>query len=486
LAESVVAVGFLGDALDDATRRLLLQHRFAGYILFARNLSTLEGARALTDELRALHPTPPGPIIAIDQEGGRVMRIRDGVEPLPSMMAVGSANDLELTRKLGEQIAHDLRRVGANLDFAPVLDLAIDPASTIIGTRSFGDNPEIVARLAGALAGGMGRGGIVPTFKHFPGHGSTAVDSHLALPTIMVDPAILHLRDLAPFSELLPHARAAMSAHVVVEAIDPTRPATLSPEVMRSLLRETCAFNGVLFTDDLEMGALARFGSVPERALAAIAAGADCAVIGEATNDAIAAGEEIETAIARGTLREWRLREAAMRLQMLRSTLSWPLALDAKAPHPGIGAVIAAKAIARARGNPKAAANDCIVVSIDSDADLSAPAWGKERISIHTQENGEVERALSAIATSGLRPIILSRRSHLDERAVAAIAGLLAGYPDSIFVSTLEPFDIVRFPQARHILCAFGEDALHMKACADALFTDAPFQGHVPVHLPRA
>ncbi len=446
----------------------------------------MERARALTDALRSLRPDDPMPILAIDQEGGRVARLREGVAAMPSMMAVGAAADLDLARQLGEQIAHDLRRIGANVDFAPVLDLAIDRASTVIGTRSFGDNPERVADLAGAFASGMGRRGIVPTFKHFPGHGSTAVDSHVALPTITLPPPILHVRDLAPFCDLLPHARAAMVAHVVVEAVDRERPATLSEEVLKTLLRESCSFNGVAFTDDLEMGALDRFGTIPERAATAIQAGADCALIGERLDAAMPAVREIAARIARGEMREWRLREAGMRMRMLRATLAAPIPLDAPAPFPNVGTTIAARAVVRVRGTPRARANESIVVRFGVEGDLGPGGLGAEEAPrLHPGEPASVERTLSALASSGRRPVLLSYRTHLDAAAIDAIRRIVDRFPESIFVSTMEPFDIETAPFVNHALCCFGSDMLHLHAAAAAIFAGAPTNGKLPVTLAR-
>ncbi len=128
------------------------------------------------------------------------MRLRDGVEPMPPMMALGAADDLELARRAGEQIAFDLRRAGCTMDFAPVLDLALDPRNTVIGTRSFGADPQQVAELGAAFGRGLRAGGILPCYKHFPGHGATAVDSHEALPAIEADEATLRARDLVPFA----------------------------------------------------------------------------------------------------------------------------------------------------------------------------------------------------------------------------------------------------------------------------------------------
>ncbi len=202
-AAGIVCVGFEGTRIDRALERRLRELPVAGLILFARNVESLAQTRSLTDRIRHIYVNP---IIAIDQEGGRVARLRSGVEEFPVMLAVAAAHDVSLARQAGEQMAFDLRRAGVNVDFAPVLDLALHSANTVIGSRSFGDDPHQVVKFAGAFASGLRAQGIAPTFKHFPGHGSTALDSHLELPVIDVDAAKLRSRDLLPFAQLLPHA----------------------------------------------------------------------------------------------------------------------------------------------------------------------------------------------------------------------------------------------------------------------------------------
>ena len=229
--------------------------KFGAYVLFNDAGAPVKTVRALTDALRARQNDTP--LIAVDQEGGVVARLRDGVETMPPMMALGAADDLDLTRRAGEQLAFDLRRSGCTLDFAPVLDLALDPRNTVIGTRSFGSDPQRVAALGKSLASGLLAGGITPCFKHFPGHGATAIDSHQALPFVDCSEAELRARDLVPFAAVAATAPAMMNAHVVARAFDAERPATLSVRIATGLLREELGFHGALFTDCLEMGALA-------------------------------------------------------------------------------------------------------------------------------------------------------------------------------------------------------------------------------------
>ncbi len=315
LAASVVITGFRETPPD---------FPFAGFIFFDRDSASLAELRALTDALRARYDGLP-PILAIDQEGGRVMRLRDGVAPMPPAAEIGASGDEALAERIGAQCAHDLRRAGCNLNFAPVLDLAVDPRNTVIGDRSFGADPAAVTRMARAFARGLERGGVLATYKHFPGHGATAVDSHNALPTIEIDEATLRARDLAPFAAVAGEAHAMMTAHVVVRALDPNHPATLSRRILQMLLRDELGFRGVCFTDCLQMAAIAGENGNTQGALEALRAGADALTVSDDPTLAIAIVERLERALEEGDLAMERLQEAAARVDALRALLQPPL-----------------------------------------------------------------------------------------------------------------------------------------------------------------
>ena len=290
LAAGVVCVGFQGTRISSDLEALLRKTPLAGLILFARNIESLEQTRALTDRIRELVRDP---ILAIDQEGGRVARLRDKVEELPSMLAVAATGDPDLAERAGAQLAFDLRRAGLNVDYAPVLDLMLMRMNTVIGARAFGDDPEQVIRFGDAFARGLRSQGIVPTFKHFPGHGSTEVDSHLDLPAIDLDERTFRSRDLVPFARLLPGAEALMTAHIIVRSLDPEHPATLSPRILTDLLRTEIGFDGVCFTDCMQMDAIAKSVGPTEGAVLALLAGADCVLISHSTELAVEAVERI-------------------------------------------------------------------------------------------------------------------------------------------------------------------------------------------------
>ena len=281
LPPRAAVVGLAGTELDPAERELLLALPPAGIILFQRNCADRSQLRRLTDELRALEPARRLPIL-IDQEGGRVMRLRPPEwRALPSARDIGDLAALDrqagrdAARLLGRLIAHDLREVGIDIDCAPVLDVATPAMTEAIGSRSFSARPELVAELASAFAQGLLAGGVAPVIKHLPGHGRAVVDSHLELPIVAASAAELAGGDFAPVRALA-HLPFAMTAHVVYPALDPGGPATTSWRVITDIIRGDLGVQAVLLSDDLAMSALS--GTPADRAAAALAAGCELAL----------------------------------------------------------------------------------------------------------------------------------------------------------------------------------------------------------------
>jgi beta-N-acetylhexosaminidase len=269
-------VGIAGASLSAAESEMLLRHRPAGVILFGRNVQDPAQLCALTAELHRI--LPDGGVVLVDQEGGRVARLRP---PLwrghPPAAAIGRLFDRNVSNGLraawitGALIGADCADAGFDVVCAPVLDLAYPGAHDVVGDRSFGADPVGVARLGRAMAAGLLAAGMQPVGKHAPGHGRAKVDSHLALPRVEAN-------DLSP--DILPFALNAdlpwaMTAHILYTALDPSHPATLSAEIIGSIIRAT-GFKGVLVTDDLAMQALT--GSPADNAVTALAAGCDMAL----------------------------------------------------------------------------------------------------------------------------------------------------------------------------------------------------------------
>ncbi|MGA7355145.1 MAG: beta-N-acetylhexosaminidase [Candidatus Cybelea sp.] len=473
LAHGVIMAGITGTNFDRSGPR------FGGYLLFGGDGISLQAIRSLTDSLRSDARAPL--LIAIDQEGGRVARLRAGVEPMPAMMALGAADDIDLADRAGEQIAFDLRRAGCTLDFAPVLDLAIEPSNTVIGTRSFGADPQRVASLGVAFGKGLQRGGILACFKHFPGHGATAIDSHEALPAVDDDEATIRARDIVPFAAVAHEAPAMMSAHVVFHAFDAERPATLSPRIANDLLRVELGFRGAFVTDCLEMNAVAESGS-RLGAVEALAAGADLLIFSHDIALAAAAAEAIELAVEQGHVALSRLEEAHERVSRLRETGSAPLPIDAFPPHPGIGREIGRRAITLLRGIPHADPLSSIAVSFGSERRVlepEAPAL-EELLAPLEPSSQEAETLLAELEARERRPILLARRAHCHPSQAQTILRILERNSDALVVSVREPFDTALFPGARHVLAAYGDDVASIGGLADVIFGGSMPTGRLP------
>ena len=283
-----------------AERDLLAERRVAGVCLFGRNVVDRFQVSDYVAELRSLAGADL--IVAIDQEGGGVLRLRDVPFP-PAAMSLGSADDELLTERVAAATARGLRSVGVNLDFAPVADVNSNPNNPVIADRSFGSDPDLVSRHVSAFVRGLQGEGVAATLKHFPGHGDTDVDSHLALPTLRHDADHLETVDLKPFrAGMAAGAAAIMSAHIVMPEIDPHLPATLSRSAMHGLLRTTLGFQGVIVTDALDMRAIKDNWPAQLAAVMSLEAGTDLPVVIGTAAENRAVLDEVESAAADGRL----------------------------------------------------------------------------------------------------------------------------------------------------------------------------------------
>ncbi len=310
----LVMVNIDGKHLDDAQARFLAEHHIRAVCLFRGNIGTEQEVRQLTADLRAV--MGPQALIGIDQEGGAVVRVTF-LPQAPSAMALGAANDEELAESVGAAIARGLKSLGINWNFAPVLDVNNNPANPVIGERSFGDDPDLVTRLAGAWMRGALREGVACCVKHFPGHGDTHVDSHHNLPIVDKSLAELNALELVPFHKLRRETPAIMTAHIVYPQLDPEYPATLSRQMLGRVLREDISYEGVVITDSLRMKAIHnRFGH--ERAAPlALQAGADMVMALGSREDQLGALRAIERALDDGTLTPAQLACSNTRLDTL-------------------------------------------------------------------------------------------------------------------------------------------------------------------------
>lgn len=315
-AGRVLMVGYPAGPVPETVAELAREGALAGVVLFKRNLPNVHVALEATTEYRALHAAHSRPLIAVDQEGGRVARLGAPVLQLPPARELARRGP-DATRAAARVLGRQLRVLGFNVNFAPVLDVDTNPDNPIIGDRAFAHSADGVVEAALPFADGLRDAGVIACGKHFPGHGDTDTDSHLALPRLAHDLSRLRAVELAPFKAATGRVPAIMSAHVVFDALDPGVPATLSRRVITDLLRGELGFEGAIISDDLEMKAIAdHFGS-GEAAVRAIDAGCDLLLVCSEVRRAL----EVRTALLQRAESDSgfaaRLRDAAMRVDRL-------------------------------------------------------------------------------------------------------------------------------------------------------------------------
>jgi len=310
------AVGFQGTTASPEVLDLIWRGVY-GVILFGRNVESAEQVAALVAELKAAAGRPL--LVSIDQEGGRVARLRapQGFTELPPMRAVGATGDEALAHEVGALLGRELRAIGVDQDYAPVVDVDTNPANPVIGDRSFSRDPREVARMGTAVARGLQSAGVAACAKHFPGHGDTSQDSHTHLPRLPHGLDRLREVELVPFRALAAAGVASvMTAHVVFEALDPRRPATLARAVL-ALLRQDCGFDGCVISDDLEMKAVAEHFPLEETVPASLAAGVDALLVCHRADVQHRAIDLARDAVEDGRVGRERLSEARRRVAAL-------------------------------------------------------------------------------------------------------------------------------------------------------------------------
>ena len=280
LCGQLLVVGFEGSSIPQDLACDLAAGLRAGVILFRHNMPSLTSTWKLTRQIVSSVDSRLPPLICIDQEGGRVTRLPEPISALPSMRRLGALHDAQLIERAAETVGRGLCTLGINCNFAPVLDVDSNPSNPVIGDRSFSNRPHDVAHLGLAFANGLRRGGVLACGKHFPGHGDTSRDSHSELPIVAKSLAELEDVELIPFREAAATSIGSlMTAHVLYKCLDNSQPATLSQLIITDLLRAQWGYDGLVISDDLQMGAIANSYSTGVAAVLAIRAGCDMLLI---------------------------------------------------------------------------------------------------------------------------------------------------------------------------------------------------------------
>jgi beta-N-acetylhexosaminidase len=447
-----------------ATR--LTAEGIGGWVIFGYNIESAGQLAGLTAQVRAAGPDV---LLGIDEEGGDVTRLAHAVgSPYPGNAALGAVNDTALTEQIYRCIGLELAAAGINLNLAPTLDVNVEDDNPVIGTRSFGADPGLVAAHAAAAVTGLQSVGVAACAKHFPGHGATATDSHLELPTVDVGVDVLWERELPPFAAAIKAgAKSIMTAHIRVPALTGALPATFSRRVLVDLLRGELGFTGCLVTDALEMrGAAVLTGGVPGAAVASLAAGADLLCLGAQIDEALveATVAEMATALADGRLPLVRLEQAAARVDALAADARPDYSAAALATAgPGYDAALRA---IRVTGELPPL-DDALIVQVESESSIAAGPvpWG---LAAHTSLPVTRVASDAPAPRAGGRPVIVvGRNLHRLPGAPALVETLAAGGPVVVvemgWPSTWRPVGV------RAFLVTYGASHANGAAAARAL-----------------
>jgi beta-N-acetylhexosaminidase len=449
--------GFAGLRSPEWVRRWV-ERGLGGVVLFGQNIESTGQVRDLNASLRAERDDL---LVATDEEGGDVTRLeaRRG-SSYPGNWALGIVDDPELTEGVAASIAAELAGVGINLDFAPVADVNSNPDNPVIGIRSFGREPSLVARHVRAFVTGLQGGGVAGCAKHFPGHGDTSQDSHLELPVVEGNVA----EALEPFRAAIDAGvRSIMTAHVLVPELA-AQQATLSREILQELLRDELGFGGVAITDALEMRAVADTVGVEEGAVLALAAGADALCLGADIDEPIvsAVHAAVVDAVREGRLAEERLGEAAGRVQAL---AVWAATPPASTPRPELGARAAALAL-RSNGAVGLSAPP-LIVDLRPSASIAAGEAGHGLADIMDVAAAVVVREGDPLPEPNGRPlVVVVRDAHRHEWERAAVERLLGQAPQVVVVETGLP---LWQPEGAAYVASYGGGRANLEAAATEL-----------------
>ncbi|MER6708289.1 glycoside hydrolase family 3 protein [Streptomyces fumanus] len=493
LALSVLQPGFVGTEAPDWVLRDIAGG-LASVVLFSRNIVSPEQVARLTGQLRAENPAL---IVAIDEEAGDVTRIESATgSSRPGNFALGTVDDVALTEAVAADLGQELRAAGVSLDYAPSADVNSNPDNPVIGVRSFGTGPEVVSRHTAAWVRGLQSAGVAACAKHFPGHGDVAVDSHHDLPVCTARREEIEAGALPPFRAALDAGvRAVMSAHLLVPAYDPDRPATLSPRILQDLLRGELGFDGLVVSDAIEMGAVTRRYGIGGATVRAVAAGVDAVCVGGESAEAATAhllADALCEAVADGRLPEERLAEAAVRV---REFADWSVKLREAGAAPqggasqggaGIGQVAARRAvrISGPAGNalPLTAAPHVVELAPVTNLAIGKETpWGvaaplRERLpdttAVRVRED-ELRDGTAVLAECALRPavgrplVVVVRDAARHTWMSRALTDLTTARPDAVTVEMGLPGP--GLPDTGVRICTYGASTASGVAVAEVL-----------------
>ncbi|WP_223067915.1 beta-N-acetylhexosaminidase [Paenibacillus caui] len=300
----MVIVGLEGTTLQEQTRKMIDTYKVGGFILYKNNITDADQTPALLNELKKANRNNAAPLwLSVDQEGGRVSRMPESYVKLPKARQIGNTNNENYANRIGQALGEEVKSLGFNMDFAPVLDINSNPDNPVIGDRSFGAKADTVTKHGIAVMKGIQSEGVAAVVKHFPGHGDTSVDSHLELPVVNKSLKNLESFELLPFKSAIQNdTDAVMVAHLLIPKIDNKFPASMSSKIITDLLRNSLHYDGVVITDDMTMGGIIKHFGIAEAAVKSVQAGSDLVLVGHDDKSESAVVEALREAARNGTI----------------------------------------------------------------------------------------------------------------------------------------------------------------------------------------
>lgn len=473
--------------------------RLGGIILFARNVANPQQVAALTDSLQAA--APYGVIISIDQEGGTVARLREGFSQSPGAMALASAQEGERwVERISNMLALELRSLGIHWNYAPVVDIAYDPRNPSVGTRSFGNDPRRVSALSAAAVRGFQNADVASSPKHFPGLGQTNVDTHVALPAL--DTPLDHLLsiDLQPYrAALTAGAASVMVTHVLYRVLDAKHPSTLSPVVVKQLLRGELRYDGVVTTDCLEMKAITDHYGPEEAVVLGALASIDALLFSHTQSHQEAAYAALLGAVKDGRVPVSIIDDANRRLAAFKSRYLLPradVALVHSAAHQALANEAARAGTTLLRSGESlplkgrvgvvefASAQESGIGEIDGLTGFSRLL--RQRLpdaEVAIVHGNSVSPEALAVAARAEVLVLATRSAHLSPERLEAACQVSGAAHHTVLVCLRNPQDAAVIPGANSILCTCGDSTPSLNAAVAALMGDFMPTGHLPVEI---
>lgn len=510
----MLLAGFPSKTYDEHLRTTIEEKKIGNILLFARNIGTKEEIIALTKDIQEnmlKNIGVPG-FIAVDQEGGTVTRIHGGATFFPGNMALAAANVEEGSLSQGEIVGEELKNLGVNLVLAPVLDVNNNPQNPLIGVRSYGDNPELVSHLGIQLIKGFQSSGVVATAKHFPGHGDTNVDSHLALPIVYHDLERLMKLELIPFKAAIEAGVGAiMTSHILFPALEKEKlPATLSYKIITELLRQKLGFKGLVITDCMEMKAIAENYGGEKASVLAIKAGADIICISHSLNTQLDCHGAIKQAVINGEISESRINESVKRILLAKNTCSlftnsFPEENKVKnfnnsKANRVVARRISERSIVVTKDDKKLipicgkgifiSTEAVVLTGVEYDLKKEVTfckalkdKFGGEAFTIPLNPDNELIKNITKAAINADRVIIGIYNAGMNRGQIDLVNSIKAVNENIIVVALRSPYELTLFNEISTLLCTFEYNLLAVTSTLKILSGEIMPHGKLPINI---